>query len=80
MSLTTIHRTWIAAIISLVILQGLVLTPPAATATRAVLAVVNDQPITSFDVEQRIKLTATLGSGKRLTRKEALEILINDVL
>jgi peptidyl-prolyl cis-trans isomerase SurA len=53
----------------------------AATAeNRGVLAVVNDQPITGFDVEQRIKMTSVLGSGKKLTRKEALELLINDVL
>jgi peptidyl-prolyl cis-trans isomerase SurA len=44
------------------------------------LAVVNDQPITGFDVEQRIKMTSVLGSGKKLTRKEALELLINDIL
>jgi peptidyl-prolyl cis-trans isomerase SurA len=80
MSLTTFHRRWIAAAFSLVILQGLILAAPVRAATRAVLAVVNDQPITSFDVEQRIKLTAVLGSGKKLSRKEALEILINDVL
>jgi peptidyl-prolyl cis-trans isomerase SurA len=53
----------------------------AATAeNRGVLAVVNDQPITGFDVEQRIKMTSVLGSGKKLTRKEALELLINDIL
>jgi peptidyl-prolyl cis-trans isomerase SurA len=52
----------------------------AATESRGVLAVVNDQPITTFDVEQRMKLTSVLGSGKKLTRKEALELLINDIL
>jgi peptidyl-prolyl cis-trans isomerase SurA len=52
----------------------------AAVENRGVVAVVNDQPITSFDVEQRIKLTSVLGSGRKLSRKEALEILINDVL
>lgn len=52
----------------------------AASENRGVVAVVNDEPITSFDVDQRIKLTSVLGSGKKLTRKEALELLINDVL
>jgi peptidyl-prolyl cis-trans isomerase SurA len=55
----------------------------AATATvesKGVVAVVNDQPITSFDIEQRMKMTSVLGSGKKLSRKQALELLINDVL
>jgi peptidyl-prolyl cis-trans isomerase SurA len=52
----------------------------AAVENRGVVAVVNDQPITSFDVEQRIRMTSVLGSGKKLSRKEALELLINDVL
>jgi peptidyl-prolyl cis-trans isomerase SurA len=52
----------------------------AATEARGVVAVVNDEPITSFDVDQRIKLTSVLGSGKKLSRKEALELLVNDVL
>jgi peptidyl-prolyl cis-trans isomerase SurA len=55
-------------------------TGSIAAESRGVMAVVNDQPITSFDVDQRIKLTSVLGSGKKLTRKEALELLINDVL
>jgi peptidyl-prolyl cis-trans isomerase SurA len=61
---------------------GLPLSGAAAATVenRGVLAVVNDQPITGFDVEQRIKMTSVLGSGKKLTRKEALETLINDVL
>jgi peptidyl-prolyl cis-trans isomerase SurA len=52
----------------------------AASESKGVVAVVNDQPITSFDVDQRIKLTSVLGSGKKLSRKEALELLISDVL
>jgi peptidyl-prolyl cis-trans isomerase SurA len=52
----------------------------ASVENKGVVAVVNDQPITSFDVEQRIKMTSVLGSGKKLSRKEALELLINDVL
>ena len=52
----------------------------ASAANQGVVAVVSDQPITNFDVEQRIKLTSILGSGKQLSRKQALELLINDVL
>jgi peptidyl-prolyl cis-trans isomerase SurA len=56
-------------------------TMAAATVeNKGVVAVVNDQPITSFDIEQRIKMTSVLGSGKKLTRKEAVEIVINDLL
>ena len=52
----------------------------AFAANQGVVAVVNDQPITSFDVDQRIKMTSLIGNGKKLTRKEATEELINDVL
>ncbi len=66
---------------SVLVLALVVLAPMAAlAANQGVVAVVSDQPITNFDVEQRIKLTAILGSGKQLSRKQALELLINDVL
>jgi peptidyl-prolyl cis-trans isomerase SurA len=68
-----------AILVALVALAP-VQTVCALTANEGVVAVVNDQPITSFDVEQRIKLTAILGSGKQLSRKQALESLIDDVL
>lgn len=61
-------------------LFALAYSASAATESKGVVAVVNDQPITSFDVDQRIKLTSVLGSGKKLSRKEALELLISDVL
>jgi peptidyl-prolyl cis-trans isomerase SurA len=63
-----------------VVLFALAGSASAATESKGVVAVVNDQPITSFDVDQRIKLTSVLGSGKKLSRKEALELLISDVL
>lgn len=69
------------AVLLALLVAGLGLGAASAHAAReGVVAVVSDQAITSFDVEQRIKLTATLGSGKQLSRKEALESLIDDVL
>src|SRR5262245_25453805 len=57
----------------------------SATVVRAegqgVLVTVNDVPITSFDVEQRVGLNAVLGSGKgslEEQRKRALQNLIDD--
>jgi peptidyl-prolyl cis-trans isomerase SurA len=51
----------------------------AATPARAqvIMAMVNGDPVTAFDVEQRIKL-AKLTEHKVLTQKEALEILISE--
>jgi peptidyl-prolyl cis-trans isomerase SurA len=64
----------------LALIAALPLSCAAAGENKGVVAVVNDQPITSFDIEQRIKMTSVLGSGRKLTRKEALEIAINDRL
>jgi peptidyl-prolyl cis-trans isomerase SurA len=83
MSLTVPRRSsFVSGLCGLAWTVFALLSPQAAAATesRGVLAVVNDQPITSFDVEQRMKLTSILGSGKKLTRKQALELLINDIL
>lgn len=59
---------------------GIVFSGPAPAANQGVIVVVNDQPITSFDVEQHIKMTTLIGNGKHLTQKEAVEDLINAVL
>jgi peptidyl-prolyl cis-trans isomerase SurA len=83
MSPTVQIRTQLGRRFGLLALAFLAIAPPAAAAvteSKGVVAVVNDQPITSFDVDQRIKLTSALGSGKKLSRKEALELLINDIL
>src|SRR5689334_14472303 len=60
---------------------GLLLLAAAFAATparaQAIMAMVNGDPVTAFDVEQRIKL-ARLTEHKALTQKEALEILISD--
>lgn len=44
---------------------------------QSIVAMVNGEPITNLDVEQRIKLT-TLTTRKAPTRQEALDDLIND--
>ncbi|MGE0239080.1 MAG: hypothetical protein AB7F09_21795 [Parvibaculaceae bacterium] len=59
----------------------------SATTARAqgqgVLVTVNDLPVTSFDVEQRVKLNAILGRNQGTAaeqRKRALQNLIDDVI
>src|SRR5690242_19336460 len=47
------------------------------TQAQQILAMANGDPITAFDVEQRIKLLK-LTDHKVVTQKEALEILIDD--
>jgi peptidyl-prolyl cis-trans isomerase SurA len=60
---------------------GLLLLAAAFAATparaQAIMAMVNGDPVTAFDVEQRIKLVK-LTEHKVVTQKEALEILINE--
>ena len=47
--------------------------------SQRVFVVVNDQPITGYDISQRIRLNKILGR-RRNTRKDAMEELINDVI
>ena len=65
----------LAAALSLAVMAGLPFQAPAQA--QAVLALVNTRPVTNFDVEQRIRLSAAL-ERRRLDRKSALEELIND--
>ncbi len=58
------------------LLLALALSAAPARA-QTILAMVNGDPITAFDVEQRIKLIK-LTEHKVMSQKEALEILIND--
>jgi peptidyl-prolyl cis-trans isomerase SurA len=56
----------------------LVVALAAATAqAQVIMAMVNGDPVTAFDVDQRIKLVK-LTEHKVLTQKEALEVLINE--
>ena len=55
-------------------------TVPAISAG-TVLVIVNDQPITAFDIDQRIKISELLGDAPNAnSRKAVLQELINDVL
>ncbi|MBL8907538.1 MAG: SurA N-terminal domain-containing protein [Rhizobiales bacterium] len=48
---------------------------------QSVIVTVNDQPITSYDIEQRLRLWEILGSSKKeQSRKQALQALIDDVI
>jgi peptidyl-prolyl cis-trans isomerase SurA len=50
--------------------------PVAPARAQSIVAMVNGEPITNLDIEQRIKLNAL--SQKPMSRQEALEDLIND--
>lgn len=50
---------------------------PVPAAAQAVLAMVNQQPVTSFDVAQRMRI-AQLTEGRRLSQQAALQELIDD--
>lgn len=50
---------------------------PVPAAAQAVLALVNNRPVTSFDVEQRIRI-AQLVERRQLDRRSALSELIDD--
>jgi peptidyl-prolyl cis-trans isomerase SurA len=69
----TSSMTRLLALLALVALPAFI----AAPAQAQIVAMVNGEPITSLDVEQRIKLTA-LSSQKQISKQDALEELIND--
>lgn len=56
------------------------MTAPALAEGQGVVAVVNDQAITEHDITQRMALLKIVGdvSGKPLTRKRALQMLIDE--
>ena len=71
-------RLCLAALLSLGLFQA-----AAHAESTGVLVTVNDLPITSFDVEQRIALMNALGTAtanNNETRKKVLESLIDDVV
>lgn len=54
---------------------------PALGDQQSVIVTVNDQPITSFDVDQRLRLWEILGNPKKdQSRKQALQALIDDLI
>jgi peptidyl-prolyl cis-trans isomerase SurA len=61
-------------------LSLLLLAPPALAQDQKVIVTVNDLPITSFDVEQRMNLWKLVGGGGQgAGRKTALNELIDDI-
>ena len=79
------ERRAVRLLLSLTALLGLAVSlvpPPAGAASYRVLVTVDDEPITEYDVEQRIKLREALGyrpdPGDQ--RKKVLRNLIDDVV
>lgn len=69
--------------VALVLLGATSGVAPAQSPDHRLLVVVNDQPITNFDVTQRMRLNQVLGyarGSEAQQRKEALEELIDDVI
>ncbi len=54
--------------------------PIAAAANQGVIATVNDKPITSFDIDQRLRLLKILGAKQDGDRKKALQAMIDEVI
>lgn len=73
--LKTLHSPLRAAAIALAVLLPCGIT--AANAQNAVV-IVNGQPITAFDIEQRTKLIMLSNGGKAPNRQEVIDELIND--
>src|SRR6185436_7107995 len=73
---------WTLSVLALVGLAITMLSPSAGAISYRVLVTVDDEPITDYDVDQRIKLREALGyrpeSGDQ--RKKALNSLIDDVV
>jgi peptidyl-prolyl cis-trans isomerase SurA len=73
MSRKPVFRAALAALFAV----ALAPTLPAPAAAQGVVALVNNQAITSFDIEQRMRIAATV-DRRRLDRKSALQELIDD--
>ena len=72
----------VSVIVALLLgVMTLVTTAPPARSAGTVLVIVNDQPITVFDIDQRIKISELLGDAVNASSRPAiLQELINDVL
>ena len=58
----------------------IVLCQPVNAQEASVIATVNDHPVTSFDIDQRIKLLSILGQSGGFDRKKIGNALIDDVV
>jgi peptidyl-prolyl cis-trans isomerase SurA len=81
----TANRPWRAILMSTVLAAGLALAaaPGLEAASQRLVVVVNDHPITTYDIDQRIRLKQALGGSdgnSAQLRKAALEELIDDVI
>ena len=66
--------------IAIAVVSAICFAPLAARAQEAVIAIVNDHPITSFDIDQRIKILGMLGiiDPVKIARKAVANNLIDD--
>ena len=73
---------WTLSVLALVGLAISLLSPSAGATSYRVLVTVDDEPITDYDVDQRIKLREALGYRPETgdQRKKALDSLIDDVV
>ena len=70
------HRLW-SLIAGCAIVLGLLTSGASPLAAQTVAVMVNGEPITNYDIEQRTKLNF-LTTHKQSTRQEAIDELIND--
>ncbi len=67
--------------LSLLLLAGMAAAPAALADDQKVIATVNDQPVTSFDVDQRLRLMKIIGTAAPdRGRKYAANSLIDEVV
>src|SRR5262245_20067467 len=73
---------WLLSLSALFGLAVALVPPPADAASYRVLVTVDDEPITEYDVDQRIKLREVLGYRQEAgdQRKKVLNGLIDDVI
>jgi len=62
----------------LLVSGALAAVPDLAAQAQNAVGVVNGDPITNFDIDQRVKLMQLSNGGKGASRQEAMEELIND--
>lgn len=82
---TMTTKGWRAILMSAALAAGfaVALLPAAYATLQRLVVVVNDQPITDYDIDQRMRLTQVLGAtsgSDAQRRKAALEGLIDDVI
>lgn len=73
-----------SAALSVLVITGLGgVADTASAASQGLVVVVNDQPITNYDIQQRVRMNSVLGiaqGNSKEQKKRALKELINDVI